>query len=241
MCIALFVKENAMSYVVPNSTIKLLQGVALDPSYQNEIYFASSTAQYNYFSSKAKYTLQNYSYQRTGVGVIRVGLPESGLHDCSYLMFQNTTYEAKWFYAFIVDTEYVNDNTSDVFYVIDEVQTWLFDMILKPSMIERNQVTANEDTIGANINPEPVSLAEYIYDVPNNYQLVDLYNCNVIIQVCDVSDAVTYGTRFDGNFSGASLYAFNFSGDSSTMIPILDFIAQYSQRPDAILGIYLVP
>ena len=230
-----------MAYVVPNSTIKLLQGVSLDPSYLNTIYFVSTTAQYNYFSSKAKYTLQNYSYQRTGAGVIRVGLPESGLHDCSYLMFQNTTYESKWFYAFIIDTEYVNDNTSDVYYVIDEVQTWLTEMVLKPSMIERNHVTNNEDVIGANINPEPVSLAEYLYDVPNDYQLVDLYNCNVVIQVCDVSDAVTYGTRFDGNFSGASLYAFNFSGDSSTIQPIIDFIAQYSQRPDAILGIYLVP
>ena len=241
MCIALFVKENVMAYVVPNSTIKLLRGVALDPSYQNEIYFVSSTAQYNYFNGKAKYTLGNYSYQRTGAGVIRVGLPEGGLHDCSYLMFQNTAYENKWFYAFITDTEYVNDNTSDVFFTIDEVQTWLFEMTLKPSMIERNHVTANEDTVGANINPEPVSIAEYVYDVPTYYQLADLSSCNVVIMVCDVEDATTYGTRYDGNFSGASLYAFNFSGDSSTVTPILNFLAQYSQRPDAILGIYLVP
>ena len=237
-----------MAYVIPNTTIKLLRGVALDPSYQNTIYFASTTAQYNYFNSKAKYTLENYSYQRTGVGAIRVGLPESGLHECSYLMFQNTTYESKWFYAFIVDTEYVNDNTSDVLYVIDEVQTWLFEMILKSSMIERNHVTANEDTIGANINPEPFQLMELVYDVktaeglPVNRNLVmGFSDCRAIVQVADVDSqiATAFLTKYDGNFSGAILYMFHLN--TTGVQRIRDLLAQFVQKPDAILGIYLVP
>ncbi|MBO7731139.1 MAG: hypothetical protein J6S67_01250 [Methanobrevibacter sp.] len=237
-----------MAYVIPNTTIKLLRGVALDPTYQNTIYFASSTAQYNYFNSKAKYTLENYSYQRTGVGAIRVGLPESGLHECSYLMFQNTTYENKWFYAFIVDTEYVNDNTSDVFYVIDEVQTWLFDMELKPSMVERTHVPVVNDTIGANINPEPFQLMELVYDIrdlngniENVHKIVSFSECRAIVQVADVDSQIetAYLTKYDGNFSGAILYMFHL--DSTGVQRIRNLLAQFTQRPDAILGIYLVP
>lgn len=237
-----------MAYVFPNTTVKLLQNVRLDPSYQNTIYFLSATTQYNYFSAKAKYTLSNLSYQRTGRGIIRVGLPESGLHDCSYLMFQNSAYENKWFYAFITDTEYVNDNTSDVFYVIDEIQTWLFEMTLLPSMIERNHVTSQEDVIGSNINPEPVQLMELVYSIttaegtPANVNLIKGFgDCVAVAQIADARSSLetNYLTKYDANFSGAILYKYHLT--TGGVQALRSLLTAFEQRPDAVLGVYLVP
>lgn len=237
-----------MAYITPDTNIYLLQDVILDPSYINSIYFASTSAQFTYFYGKKKYSLNNYTYQRVNSGVLRVQINSENLLDCTYMMFQNHAYGTKWFYAFITKVDYVNDVTSDIYYVIDDLQSWLGEMVLKPCMIERTHVAESADTIGANINPEPVQIAEYVYDNsdPTSGAAQDINvvlqsaNCYVLIQVCDVEDSVTYGTKYDNNFSGAKLYQFAMDS-TSDVSAILTFLASYSQRPDAILGMYLVP
>ena len=238
-----------MAYVVPNTTIKILRDIRIDSSYLHTIWFITQTAQYNYFSAKAKYTLANYSYQRVSSNVIRVGLTQASLRDCSYIMFQNTAYESKWFYAFITNTEYVNDNTTDIYYVVDDIQSWLFDFTLLPTMIERRHVTSNEDTIGANINPEPFQLQERVYDVkdsngdPVNIYQIKRYVGNIaVVQVADVDSSIGTNdmTKYDNNYSGTVLYRFHTS-TTQDITDIRTFLSGYSQRPDAIVGIYLLP
>ena len=147
-------------YIEPNSIIRILKNIPLDTTYEHTIYFGSSSAQSSYFSGKAKYTLNSQSYQRVHRGIMRVQLQSENLYDCNYIMFQNSAFGSKWFYAFIKGVEYVNNVTSEISFEIDVMQTWMFDYTLKQCFVEREHVM--DDTIGANTVPENVELGPYV-------------------------------------------------------------------------------
>lgn len=135
-------------YIAPNTIIKILKDVPLDPTYDHTIYWTNidgddsqhtyaKAAQATYFSSKAKYTLTNQSYQRLQRGWMSVRIKADDLYDCNYIMFQNTSYGNKWFYAFLKTVEYKNDNVSEIEFEIDDMQTWWFDYNLEVCFVER--------------------------------------------------------------------------------------------------------
>lgn len=153
-----------MAYVPPNSIIKLLADVPIDSSFDHTLWFESANAQYNYFNSKAVRTFTNVSYTRKGRGYIKVEAPADQLYACNYMMFQNTSYSNKWFYAFC-QVEYVNDTTSAVYFKLDQLQTWFFEMQLGQCFVEREHSTT--DNIGDNLVPENLETGEYI--ITNEY------------------------------------------------------------------------
>lgn len=166
-------------YIEPNTTIKILRNVPLDTTYEHTIYFSSTSLQSTYFSSKAKYTLERNSYQRVQRGYMRVNVQAENLYDCNYIMFQNTSFGSKWFYAFIKGVEYVNNGVSQIEFQIDVMQTWFFDYDLDRCFVEREHSTS--DLIGENIVPENLELGEEV--VANgvyNYDMNDMYVCMLI-------------------------------------------------------------
>lgn len=149
-------------YITPNSNIILLKGVPLDNSYNDTIYFASAAAQLAWFEAipaARKQTFSNYTYQRVGSDAIKVGVSPDTIYSYNYMMFKNTAYGNKWFYAFITSIDYVNDNTALVHYEIDVIQTWFFDVTLDPCYVEREH--SDTDNIGDNVLPEPLNITEY--------------------------------------------------------------------------------
>ena len=124
-------------YVEPNTNIRLLNNVPLDNTYEHTIYFASEQAQRNYFIGKTKHSLTRQSYQRKERGYITVGVGYESLIDCNYVMFQNSAFGSKWFYAFVTSLEYNNVNSTVIHYEIDVMQTWLFEATLEPCFVER--------------------------------------------------------------------------------------------------------
>lgn len=148
-------------YIQPDSTIRILQNCPLDNTYDHTIYFSKASAQASYFQGLTKYTLADQSYVRVNRGYIRVERKAEDLYNCNYLMFQNTAFGNKWFYAFITGVEYVNNITSQISFEIDVMQTWLFDVTLERCYVEREHVS--DDSIGANLQPEPVELGDYTY------------------------------------------------------------------------------
>ena len=230
-----------MAYITPNTTVHLLQGIRLDPSYAHTIYFASEVAQSTYFLSKVKYTFNNQTYQRIEENVIRIEKPEADVMDCSYLMFRNTSYKNKWFYAFITGTEYVNDVTTNVYYEIDLVQTWLIEMTVMPSLIERTHIPTADDVVGASITPENVNVGEYVH--ANQNVAINLHSCAVMIQVADIqpSDITSLGSVIDRVYSGTRLWLKRWNGQTSDLTAIRDFLRTFSLKPDAILGMYMIP
>lgn len=143
----------------PNSIVRILSGIPLDSSYINTLYFNSTTAQSSYFSSKTKYTASRCTYLRHE-NAIQVDINSDNLYDCNYIMFQNTSYGNKWFYAFITDIEYVSDNNTRIHYEIDSFQTWFLNCELKQSFVEREHTKT--DNPGDNTTPEPVETGDYV-------------------------------------------------------------------------------
>ena len=147
-------------YIEPNTSIKILNNVPLDNTYDHTIYFADRNAQTNYFTSKAKYHIDRSTYQRVNKGSLKVGLPADNLYDCNYLMFLNAGFGSKWFYAFITSVEYINDDTTLITYQIDDMQTWFFDFELEQCFVEREHSVT--DRIGENTVPETIGYGDYV-------------------------------------------------------------------------------
>lgn len=192
-------------YIAPNSKIYLLRNVPLDITQEHTIYWATAAAQATYFASKAKYTYDAQSYQRANRGTLRISALADNLYDCNYLMFQNTSFGTKWFYAFIKSVNYINNAVTEVEYVLDELQTWWFDYSFTDSFIVREHVT--NDQIGDNLQPENLELGEYV--IKNRY-IVD-YSSDMSIIVAatfDTSYQKTPTTQYSGLFSGLHFNAF---------------------------------
>lgn len=157
----------------PNTIVNILKGIELDRDLENTYRFASLSAQQNFFSApkRVKFQLENLQYLRTGENSIKVEIDTASLYDCNYLMFQNTGYRdatgrTRWFYAFIDRVDYVNEATSEIFYTIDPMQTWLFDFKFADCMVEREHV--RDDRIGKNVISEPVECGGYMQEVSAN-------------------------------------------------------------------------
>ena len=164
----------SINFITPNTVIKVLTGVPLDPSYEHTIYFASSSDQTDYFEGKVKYTFQKQTYQRVNKGTLRIEKKAEDLYNCNYLMFQNASFGSKWFYAFITQVEYINDIVSEVSYEIDVMQTWFFNYTLKECFVERQH--SPTDKLFENIVPENIEIGdEYVNnDDPYTVNLNDM-------------------------------------------------------------------
>lgn len=154
--------------VQPNSTIYLLKGCDLDKGYNHTFYWSGTAdeikqKQYEYFISLAKPNygtfLQN-TYQRSGKNSVRLQVLCDNIYDCNYIMFQNTNYGTKWFYAFIDEIKYINDNCTEIIYTIDDMQTWYTDYDLGECFVEREH--SETDAIGDNICPETLQTGNLI-------------------------------------------------------------------------------
>lgn len=147
-------------YIAPNSTIELFKNLKLDNSYANTMWFTSYAWQNTFFSNHRYTQLNNYSYQRKDIGVIRVEGSVASLYDVNYMRFKNTSFEDKWFYAFVTRVEYVNNVTVNMYYTIDVIQSYMFDWTLQQCLIERQHSTT--DVKGDNLIPEGLELGDYI-------------------------------------------------------------------------------
>lgn len=218
--------------IQPGTKIRFLHDVPLDSTYEHTIFFGSQADQLSYFQSKAIHTYNNFTYQRVSNNVVRVNLFPEQIYQCNYLMFQNTNYGTKWFYAFITEAVYINNECCEVHYEIDVMQTWFFECEVLKSFIERQHV--GSDDIGENITPEPINTAEYIY---MDYQpVLDMNDMSVIIAIVDTSGE-TSGTLYDGIYGSATLYAYDSTDDTG----INAKVNEYVQKPDAIIGMYMCP
>lgn len=162
-----------MSYPQPTTTVKLCSGINFDNSYKNTLYFSSLSAQTNWFDTMVTTSFSNQTYQRYGLGGIKVHARLDSILSCNYLFFNNTSYENKRYYAFITKLEYINEETTLVLYEIDEIQTYMFNWTLKNSFVERQHSTT--DSAGDNIIEENVNLGDYIYGSCSDLNFTDMY------------------------------------------------------------------
>ena len=122
--------------IIPTNEVCLLKNIPFCINYQDIILFDNIQAQQNYFNSQPKINIENVTYVRNN-GSIKVAYNREAILDYNYMSFKNSNYGDKIFYAFITDVQYINPNTSMIFFSIDEWQTWCFTLTFKPCFIER--------------------------------------------------------------------------------------------------------
>ena len=228
-----------MSLITPNSTISLLNNVPLDSRFLDTFSWENIAAQETYFTSHVKRTFTAQTYARHERGTLRVQCKADDVYDCNYMMFRNTDFGAKWFYAFIENVEYINNSVAEIRFKIDPVQTWYFETSFAPCFVER--MHAARDQIGDNIMPEPVDVGEYVY---NDYdKLTAAYTIGVVlISIIDVNQqsgtAATADVHsYEGVISGSTLWAYR----ADDIEGINAKVAEYIQKPDAIIAMYMAP
>lgn len=161
--------------ITPDTNIRLLK-CPLELDNKNQITFSNATTQYNYFSSLTYIEVDGSMYQRKDSSIYYPALYDD-LVGYTYVMYQNSNYSNKWFYAYITNMEYINDNTTRIEIVTDVFQTWQFDLVYKASYVEREMINIASDTPGANLLPEGLEGGEY--KVGGTAEINDLNPVNV--------------------------------------------------------------
>lgn len=187
----------------PDGEVKILRGVPNDPDYKHTLYWASAGAQSAYFASKTKASYDHLMYVRE-TGQLRVPCKSDDLDDCNYLMYRNQQYIDKWFYAFVKQVYYVNDNCCSIEFEIDVIQTYFFDIELKQSYIDRQHTVTDE--AGDNRVAEHLDIGNYV-----QHSAPAMWGQNAYTNTWDVVAYSTFdwstwqansGTFTNGIFSG---------------------------------------
>lgn len=148
-----------MAYVPLSGTdVRIVSNVPFSNDYKNTRWFDSKESQYSFFNSKPRVHVMNQAnFKAIGDGRPHISVNQriDNLYNASYLFFRNTQYSDKWFYCFVTELEYVNVGTTNVYFEIDVIQTWMFDFHIQPSYVVRehqDQFDANNEPLTSTID-----------------------------------------------------------------------------------------
>jgi len=216
------------------TTLRLLKGVDLTKDYTNTFKHSTLSAQTSFFIAKSQHTFENLTYQRRE-GTIKVNKNVDTLYDINYLMFQNANYSNKWFYAFVVDMEWLSEDTTKVTYEIDVMQTWAFEMDIKQSFVERECV--DSDGIGDHLVKENLEIGDLV--IKDSTDITELEDLIYIFVATEYFPEPTLpsGGIYTGVYSGLWYFA---TDDESTLN---DWIDHYnaSGEIEKLITIFTMP
>ena len=220
-----------------NITKVYLMNTLLEKDYAHTMYFASAAAQQAYFQKRilSAMTFTDFSYQRKD-GVIRVPAHIDAIFaaKCNYCMYQNAQYSNKWFYAFITDMKYVDDGRTDVYIKTDCIQTWMFDITVKHSFVEREH--ASNDAVGSNTVEEGLELGGYVCDKATPVGLGAMKYVMMVTEWASGADK-PLATNYGGIYHAGGAYIFD------TMNELVNVLQLYSTsgKADAVTAVYMCP
>lgn len=201
-----------MAYIAPNSTIQVFRGVNLHPDYENTVVFASVAAQNTYFNSIAVATFSNVSYQRVSRNVLKLQGSIATLYNINYMRFRNESFEDKWFYAFVTRVDYVNNETVEIEYELDYMQTWLWsvDYTFQPCYIERQHAASDKyfehlEAENVDLGPDYITFGSIPYYLNKTIDGERKLNVGFLVSRM-YSGTVSTGVDFGGIFSGLLWY-----------------------------------
>jgi len=185
-----------------------LLNVPLENDYVHTLYFNDPETQQAYFQSRlVGNPYDNFSYQRKD-NLIRIPKVFDKLIGCNYVMYQNKAQSDKWYYAFITDMKYVNDEMTEVSIETDVIQTWMFDYTVKPSFVEREHVV--DDVMGENTLPEQVELGEYFCNKHTKAGYSDKTTMSIVVGATKTPEGENVrGLLYNNVYSGVKYYAFD--------------------------------
>lgn len=207
----------------------------LENDYKNQLTFSNANAQLSYFNSVIQHSFDNYTYIKKD-NIVQVGKNIDEIIDCNYLFYKNTGFTNKYYFCFITNMEYVNENCTRITFETDCYQTWLFQIQYKQSFVEREHV--NDDTIGLHTVPENLETGEYIVNSSSYYDGLD--NLKYIIQCTEWSttdEDKPLATNFGGVYMAGGAYV------CSTIGEVVNILQAFAGRgkSDAVYNLYMIP
>lgn len=212
-----------------------LLNTPLEDDMKNTLYFASASAQKSYMDNNVLKTYTNVSYQRD-TSTFRCPAQIDTIRNCNYIMYQNSAYSNKWFYGFIKKMTYINDGMTDVEFEIDPIQTFMFDITVRPSFVEREHT--NDDTVGSNTIPEQLEMGEYVIADSSQAFVYNAVYCYIAIGATKLPSTFVNPTM-SGTVLPEGLYyvAVKNNGDLKKAIKTFDD----DGKGDAIQSVFIVP
>lgn len=148
-----------MPAFTPTGTI-YYGNVTWDNTYRHVRYFTSASDQTTWMQQHLPNTIQQGSYLYIKKdSILRVKGNADALAGVNYVMYRNTNYSTKWFYAFVTDVVYIAEDTTGFVLQTDVFQTWMGQISLNACYVER--MTSPTDVVGDNVVDEPVMPLEY--------------------------------------------------------------------------------
>ena len=205
------------------ATTFYLGHVPWDSSYRDVRNYASESAQRSGIMGfmNPAFTTSGNTFFRNHARMLRVPFHATSLHEAgvNYIAWQNGS-SGKWWYAFVQEIRYLNDDVSNLVIEVDVFQTWWFDLTPKACYVEREH--ASDDTVGANILDEPVDTGEFVV---NETRTTDtLKNYTIIVMSAEEptglpTDVIAFKKESKGGWSdtmyeGCGIYAFNLQASS---------------------------
>lgn len=229
-----------------NTTVYLLAGVPLDSDQKHTLSWETSQAQIDYFISRRIGDLVG-TYQRKDT-FIRYDGNFDDVSSCNYVMYQNTNQSLKWYFAFVTDIVYINDERTDLYIKTDVLQTYYFDMQFRESFIERENVA--DDTFGLHTIPEGIELGPYTTrTITNDWEIwstgdplgMPLAQHIIIASNVDLATGEDiYGSIQGGTYSGVEYFGYRFPEMADIVTAILDTINGLG-KIDGIKSMFMVP
>lgn len=221
-----------------------LLDVPMEDDLKNTLYFANATAQQTYFQGKIGKTYLNVSYQ-SETNTFRCKDELENVRQYNYIMWQNSSYSNKWFYGFIKKATHISDGLTDVEFEVDPLQTFMFDITVKPSFIEREHT--DNDSIGANTVLEGLDVGEYeildLKDIPI-YSPTPSDQWTVAFVTGKLPDGdkkiVNESDLLGGVFNSQHIFAVENIGQARTLLYIYNEEGRQCKGDD-IKNMYMVP
>ena len=205
--------------IAPSSTLYLLN-VPFDSTQKHQLWFSSLYAQTEYFKQHIIMQFTDLQYIRQ-TRTIRIEKNIDKLYSINYCMFKNDSYSNKWFYAFVENKSYINDDVTEMTLRLDVIQSWFFDIKLRPSYIVRQHVT--DDTLGKNRIDENLMGGEMVQK-QLNIDVSKLTDVGYIVaSTYSANDTAYQGRVYSGVYSGVCYFYYG-SDELSQMVKDIETI-----------------
>ena len=137
----------------------------LDINYNHSFYFTNVNKQIEYFISKSVYTINDCYYHRKDSS-IKIDKSFDELQFVNYVVSRNEE-DGKYYFYFVHDRVYVNDEVTLLILKLDVIQTYLFDMDLNTiqSLVDRyhcNRFNGELPDMSNVNNDEGIEVGEYV-------------------------------------------------------------------------------
>lgn len=206
----------------PGSQMLLCGGIEIDDT--NQITFADAGAQEAYFKAHSKGTLLEgtYSYIRIDRNYLDVRSSFDSIVETNYIMVENTLYWAKadanikWWYLRIINKEFVNRDTTRIFFVVDAFQSFMFQIRWVPCMVKREMQVNDWLALGVLPSYNNLTNEGYSGDMPmkvNLHRSFDVQEAGfnfLLFSAWDESASTpAHGSVINGVYTGLKMYVYN--------------------------------